>query len=240
MIRKLTKNDIRGIVGAVLFHTLLLLCLFFFGFKTPLPLPEEEGIEIDLGGGGGGSSSPSNIAKPVASDKSYATQNSEEAPSLNNRVNKVTNNEQKVENKEPVVDPRLIYRPGQNNKKGDGFGSGSGSGTGSGTGTGTGTGTGDGVGSGVGNDAGPSYSLSGRKARSLPAPSIANAQGKVVVRIKVDREGRVIDAETISRGTTIANSQVWRVCEDYARKSKFDSKPDAAEIQMGTITYVII
>lgn len=240
MKREFTKNDIRGIIGAAVFHLLLLLCLFFFGFKTPLPLPEEEGIEIDLGGGGGGSSAPSNVAKPVASDKSYVTQNSEEAPSLNNRVNKVSNTEQKVENKEPEIDPRLIYRPGQNTKTGDGSGTGTGSGTGSGKGTGSGTGTGDGVGSGVGNDAGPSFSLSGRKARSLPAPSITNVQGKVVVRIRVNREGNVVEAETISRGTTIANSQIWRVCEEYARKSKFDAKPDAAEIQQGTITYVII
>lgn len=240
MKRKLTKNDIRGIVGAALFHTLLLLCLIFFGFKTPLPLPEEEGIEIDLGGGGGGSSAPTHISKPASSDDSYMTQNSEEAPSLNNHVNKVTDKNQKTEPKEPEVDPRLIYRPGQNTKPGDGTGTGTGSGTGSGTGPGKGSGIGDGVGSGVGNNVGPAFSLSGRKALLLPTPSIANAQGKVVVRIKVDREGNVVDAETISRGTSIANSQVWRVCEDFARKSKFDAKPDAAEIQMGTITYVII
>ncbi len=239
-MKKLSKNDIKGIIAAAVFHTFLLLCLFLFGFKTPLPIPQEQGIEIDLGGGGGGSSSANeNISKPVPNNNNYATQNSEEAVSLNNNKTVKTNTEVKKV-KEPVVDPRLIYKPGNNTKPGDGQGTGNGSGIGSGTGPGKGTGTGGGEGSGIGNSTGPSFSLNGRKARSLPTPRITNAQGKVVVRIKVDRDGNVVDAEAISRGTTIANSQVWRICEDYAMKSKFDAKSDAAEIQMGTITYIII
>lgn len=238
-MKNLKKNDIRGIVGAIVFHTLLLLCLFLFGFKTPLPLPEEKGIEIDLGGGGGGSSAPVEVSKPTLNSNNYATQNSEDAVSLNNnKTNKTTTEIKEV--KDPVVDPRLIYKPGNNKKPGDGNGTGTGPGNGSGIGPGNGSGTGGGDGSGIGHDSGPSFSLNGRKARSLPTPRITNAQGKVVVRIKVNREGNVVDAEAISRGTTIANSQVWRICEDFALKSKFDAKPDAAEIQMGTITYIII
>lgn len=238
-MEKLKKNDIRGIVGAVVFHTLLLLCLFLVSFKTPLPLPEEKGVEIDLGGGGGGSSAPEEVSKPVPSNNNYATQNSEDAVSLkNNSVNKTT--KEVIEAKEPVLDPRLTYKPGNNKKPGDGNGNGNGNGNGSGIGPGKGTGIGGGNGSGIGSDTGPSFSLIGRKARSLPTPRITNAQGKVVVRIKVDRDGNVIDAEAISRGTTIANSGVWKICEDFAMKSKFDSKPDAAEVQMGTITYIII
>ncbi len=239
-MKKLSKNDIKGIIATFAFHALLLICfLFLFGFKTPLPLPQEEGIEIDLGGGGGGSSAPVEITKPVPNNNNYATQNSEDAVSLNNnKTNKVTTEVKEV--KEQVIDPKFIYKPGNNSKAGNGNGNGNGNGDGSGTGPGKGTGQGDGDGSGIGHDSGPSFSLNGRKARSLPTPKITNAQGKVVVRIKVDREGNVVDAEAISRGTTIANSQVWRVCEDFALKSKFDAKPDAAEIQMGTITYIII
>lgn len=242
MKEKLSKNDITGLVSAVVFHALLLLCLFLFGFKTPLPLPEEQGIEIDMGGGGGGSSAPQPVvAKPQTStNTNYLTQNTEDAGEIySNKVDKKTDDE--VEKKpEQVVDNRLIYRPGANKTLGKGDGTGDGSGQGSGKGDGSGSGSGGGIGSGTGGGNGPSFSLSGRKSRLLPAPDIANAQGSVVVRIKVDRDGNVIDAEAISRGSTIANTQVWRKCEEFARKSKFDAKPDAPEIQMGTITYVIL
>ena len=42
-------GKIRGIVGTVIFHVLLLLVLIFFGLTTPLPLPGEEGVEVNLG-----------------------------------------------------------------------------------------------------------------------------------------------------------------------------------------------
>ncbi len=44
------KGDkIRGIVGTIIFHLLLLVVLIFFGLTTPLPLPGEEGVEVNLG-----------------------------------------------------------------------------------------------------------------------------------------------------------------------------------------------
>jgi hypothetical protein len=73
----------------------------------------------------------------------------------------------------------------------------------------------------------------------LPAPEINNVQGKVVVRITVDPSGKVVDAEAVSKGSTIANAKVWKKCEDFAMKAKFSAKPDAPEVQMGTITYII-
>ncbi len=46
---KADKDKIRGIIGTVLFHLLLLLALMFMALHTPLPLPGEEGVEVNLG-----------------------------------------------------------------------------------------------------------------------------------------------------------------------------------------------
>ena len=43
------KERMRGIIGTVIFHGLLLFVLIFFALTTPLPLPGEEGVEINLG-----------------------------------------------------------------------------------------------------------------------------------------------------------------------------------------------
>ena len=44
-----SKYKIKGIIGTVIFHLLLILALFFFALSTPLPLPGEEGVEVNLG-----------------------------------------------------------------------------------------------------------------------------------------------------------------------------------------------
>lgn len=38
-----------GVIGTVIFHTLIILILFLTGFYTPLPLPGEEGVVVDFG-----------------------------------------------------------------------------------------------------------------------------------------------------------------------------------------------
>lgn len=43
------KDKIRGIIGTIIYHALLLLLLIFLGLSTPLPLPGEEGVEVNLG-----------------------------------------------------------------------------------------------------------------------------------------------------------------------------------------------
>ncbi len=232
-------NQHKGIIGTALFHIVILLCFLFMGFKTPLPLPAEKMIEIDMGGGGGGGSSePVNVNSTPAPEESYASQNSEESSAITETKTKKTKTETKVV--EPVVRQELLYKKGSNSGgTGTGNGSGNGSGYGPGNGSGTGGGTGSGVGPGVGSGHGPGFSLKDRTAKSLPAPDFSNVQGKVVVRIKVDPSGKVIDAEAISKGSTIANTRVWKKCEEYAMKSKFSAKADAPDVQQGTITYVI-
>jgi TonB family protein len=43
------KNRVKGIIGTILFHALLLATLIIFALSTPLPLPGEEGVEVNLG-----------------------------------------------------------------------------------------------------------------------------------------------------------------------------------------------
>jgi len=231
-------NQQKGIIGTTLFHVVLLLCFLFMGFKTPLPLPAEEGLEIDMGGGGGGGSSePANVNSTPTTEDNYVTQNSEESNAISENKVKKTKTETKVV--EPVVRQELLYKKGSNSGgTGTGTGPGNGSGYGPGNGSGTGGGTGSGIGTGDGPGRGPGFSLKDRTAKSLPAPDFNKVQGKVVVRIKVDPTGKVIDAEAISKGSTIANTRVWKKCEDSAMKSKFSAKADAPDVQQGTITYI--
>ncbi len=99
-----------------------------------------------------------------------------------------------------------------------------------------GVGTYDGSGKG---DTGSGYDLSGRSLQgSLPKPEYEiQEEGIVVVRITVDRNGNVIDAEPILRGTTTQNSYLWRVAREAAMKAQFNADEDAAARQTGTITY---
>jgi len=39
----------KGLIGTIVFHTIVLLLLIFLGFFTPLPLPGEEGILVNFG-----------------------------------------------------------------------------------------------------------------------------------------------------------------------------------------------
>jgi len=133
-----------------------------------------------------------------------------------------------------------------NSYKGNGSGSGSGSGTGTGSGSGSGSGTGSGSGNGSGSGSGTgggidNYSLEGRNPKSLLKPSYnSEDQGKVVVTIWVNKEGKVIKALAGGKGTSTSDQKLWKMAEEAARRSTFTAKSDAAEEQKGTITYKFV
>jgi outer membrane biosynthesis protein TonB len=64
-----------------------------------------------------------------------------------------------------------------------------------------------------------------------------NEQGSVAVTIKVDREGKVISAEPGARGTTNPSKCLYDAAKEAALKTKFNSDPNAPEIQIGRIIY---
>jgi len=110
-----------------------------------------------------------------------------------------------------------------------------GEGAGTGNGTGTGTGTGDGAGDGI------SYSLGGRGSLMLHKPAYdSKEQGKVVVTIKVDKQGNVTSAVAGAKGTNVSDQTLWQLAKDAALRSRFIADPNAPDTQVGTITYNFI
>jgi hypothetical protein len=99
-----------------------------------------------------------------------------------------------------------------------------------------------GPGRGTGNmGAGISNSLSGRTATSTPKPGFSGREdGIVVVKITVDRNGRVTAAEPGQRGTTTMNSELHDAAKRAALQSKFNVDENAPAFQTGTITYRFI
>jgi outer membrane biosynthesis protein TonB len=134
------------------------------------------------------------------------------------------------------------------NKGKTGTGTGTGSGTGTGTGTGTSSGSGPGNGQGPGNGpgnygspagtSGTDWSLKGRTLVSKKVPfNNSQKSGKVLVMIKVDRSGKVYYAKGPQKGSTTTDPYLVKLSEDAAMQFKFNQNSEAAEEQIGTITF---
>lgn len=109
-----------------------------------------------------------------------------------------------------------------------------------GDGTGADGANGEGNGPG-GNGSGISYNLGGRGSLKLPKPSYDSRQeGRVVVTIKVDRNGNVISATVSMKGTNVSDEKLWNQAISAAKQSTFAADPNAPEFQVGTITYNFI
>ena len=86
----------------------------------------------------------------------------------------------------------------------------------------------------------PNAKLSGRTViGTLPLPSHnIRESGKVVVKIKVNRDGTVVEAQPGEAGTTLTNKSAWEAAKKAATRVQFNTKADAPEFQYGTITYI--
>ena len=75
----------------------------------------------------------------------------------------------------------------------------------------------------------------------MPKPAYnSQEQGRVVVRIWVNKEGKVERAVSGVQGTTITDQTLIKLAQDAALKAVFNSDPNAADQQTGTITYNFI
>jgi TonB family protein len=120
-------------------------------------------------------------------------------------------------------------------------GNGNGTGNGKGTGEGNGEGNGKGDGKGDGNGSGISYTLQGRTSKSLPKPAYnSDEQGRVVVTIWVNPEGRVTRVRAGAQGSTTSDQQLWNQAESAAKRAVFSASPDAPAEVKGTITYKFV
>lgn len=86
----------------------------------------------------------------------------------------------------------------------------------------------------------PNAKLHGRSViGALPAPDYnPTGDGTVVVKIKVDRNGKVIEVQPGETGTDLMDNAAWAAAKEAAMKTQFTMKNDAPEFQYGTITYI--
>ena len=230
-----------GLIVSIVAHGLLILCLLLMGLRYPDPPPPELGVEMDMGefsDVGTDSEHAAEGGEDLSSESSYAnddnnelTQQSEDVPLTSKKTPSPTKNKKKPkdnvkpQSEETKIDQNALFTKGRVKK-------GSGGSTGVGEGSGKGSG-GEGGGSGI------SFSLAGRGKKSLPEPTATSSEnGSIVVEIRVDQEGNVVFAKAVWKGTTLTDTNLWRRCEQAAKKSKFTAKPDAPELQKGTITYI--
>lgn len=83
----------------------------------------------------------------------------------------------------------------------------------------------------------PGFSMAGRTLEQWSAPR-GRETGVIVVSVRVDREGKVIDAKYRSgSGAISADAAARRSCEQAAMASRFSVDANARAEQMGTITY---
>ena len=123
-----------------------------------------------------------------------------------------------------------ILSPGTDASKGDGQGAGY-------KGSPQGSLSSDNYGAaGVGGDG--NYQLAGRRALTKPKPEYSGSdQGRVVVRVRVDRQGNVISAKYSLQGTEVTDPQLIRNAEEAARRTKWQANPSAELEQEGVIIY---
>jgi TonB family protein len=245
------KNRLYGIIGTISFHLILLLIFILFGFKTPLPLPEEQGVEVNLGNSeqGMGEVQPEqlteNVTAPAPAQSSdniekISTQTTEEAVNIAKKKtdNAKTDVKQTEETQKTKINPLALFQgKNKNNNGGNEGNTGKAGDQGNKFGDPNAT---NHIGN-PGSGGGPSFSLKGRNAKSLPKPEYkSREQGTVVVKIWVNNNGEVIRVEAGQRGTTTSDKGLWKLAESAALISRFSPDNDAPEDQTGTITYKFI
>lgn len=242
------KNKIiSGGTTALVLGLILIICLCV-GFDPPDPPIPEYGVEVgsvDMGSeeeGSGdnqpesASSSTTSASRSERAPEKVITQNNQKTTPVPTSDNTTPSTKETTTPSTPSpIDMNDKWNSAKKKMSSNNNGNGSGSGTATSGGKGMGS---AGQGSGGGNS-GAGYSLTGRSAKALPSPSISqNKEGKVVVKIWVDRNGNVIRTSAPEKGSTLTDQAYVNQSKTAAMKAKFSSNEDAPEEQVGTITYV--
>ena len=242
------KGKKKALMGTIMFHLLLLLCFIFMGLKYQNPPPAEEGIAINFGFDdiGSGDTEPSisepteTKVVPVESADDISTQDVEEVSVVKEKPKETTIKPTEIteisedKKEEKVVNTKALY-PGKKEKNSTSQGVSNGDGN---------QGSEDGnpdansyTGGGNGYD-GIAFSLGGRTISEVKKPIYnSQAQGKVVVTIRVNQNGKVISAKPGAKGSTTTNAYLYSKAKEAALKTTFKPKADAPDVQIGTIIY---
>lgn len=261
------KNRRRALMTTLVVHGALFILFLFVGLTYYDPKPEA-GILINFGNSDTGqgeeyeapsTGSPQNQSSTPAETQAVLTQDVVDAPSIdqssatNSPVepdpdpDQSTNNPNETQNQdipdEPDPQPseslqNLLNNAASSTSGGEGITEGAGDQGGENGDPNSNNYTGNGGGgSGDGN-----YLLGNRKALAKPKPNPCEASGRVVVKIYVDRNGKVIRAvagEKVPGGaaTTTTNSSLFDQARKAALKTTWESDRDAAVQQSGYIIY---
>ena len=241
------KNKIISGIVTALIMAVVVAVLLAFGYDPPNPPIPEEGVEVNLGDSDFGSGiDPQPVSETAAtqtpsSPAQVATQRAEPAPNIGANTNtgntvKPATEQPKVENIEPEINKNALFTGRRNKQSGNGSqGISQGSGD-QGKPSGN-TNSNNYTGNGGGN--GMDFSLAGRSDVTLPKPQYnSNQQGRVLVRIWVDQQGRVTRAEYEPKGSSTSDGDLVAKAIAAARKARFNADPSAPEEQKGTITYI--
>ena len=247
-----------GLIGTIAFHGILLFLLFVLAFRTPLPLPGEQGILVDFGTSNQGlgsfeprMSEPAPVQPQQTSSASEQqqtlTQDFEESVALPDRSTvrpsetpRETPRETPQETTAPVEqsqpvertpDPRAMF-PGRGDASSASTSQGEAGGQGN-QGSPTGAPNVHVYGEGIEVGGG----LAGRGiVGNMPSPTYnVNDHGKVVVEVRVDRDGNVTSARPGVRGSTTENRALYEAAQKAALQTKF-ARSNVLE-STGTITY---
>ncbi|MCH7534400.1 MAG: hypothetical protein IH948_01390 [Bacteroidetes bacterium] len=248
------KDRRKGLVGTIIFHLILLLMFIFLGMTHTEPI-EDVGFKIIFGyeEDGLGEETPtesSDVSETVPVDNNVETPTNDPVEiedvmtddtgpvTVKDRVEKTQKKEvvEKVEPEQRVSDnlKNLLEQVKNRKTTSDSRGE-------TETGGVAGNLEGGETGSPIGGNDGTKVSLLNRKSKLLPRPeSNIQEEGKLVVSIKVDRNGNVVWAKARLKGSTISDLGLRSRAEAAAYKAKFSADMNAAEEQMGTITYIFV
>lgn len=169
--------------------------------------------------------------------KNIATQDLEDAVSVNTKPTKTSSTPSPTtEDKpaQPTINPNALYKGNKNNGKGQGDGTGSTPGNqGSVNGDPNAPNYGEG-GSGNGNTPLQLSSFSGVK----PIDDDVQRDGKIYVRVTVNRAGKVISATPGVKGTTLSDIKLFRLCEDAIMGASLDKMAPGYENRSFVVAFV--
>lgn len=250
------KGERKSFTISMILHIVLLLFFIFFGLKYYDPKPEE-GIMVNFGYSSEGTGtieaeptkvSPKIEAEPVT-ETQVITQDFIDAPSIDNPEKKTEKKpkEDKPDEVQPEKKPTptdnlqdmlsavessedggegITGKPGNQGDPNGDINSTSRVGTGGG-------------GNGTGN-----YLLGGRNALDKPKPvyECGNDKGRVVVKIYVDQNGKVVRAEPGEKipggaASTTTSSCLYAKSKSAALRTKWQSDSNAPDLQIGYIIY---
>jgi len=171
------------------------------------------------------------------SDKKVVTQNTEDAPVVDansKKTSKTVATQPAAKPAKPTVNQNALYKGKSNGGTGEGDGTTNTPGNQGNPNGSTLTNNYNGTGSGNGG-----LQMAQRNFVNKPTVTDDNHRaGKVVVDIRVDKNGNVIYASAGAAGTTISDSRLLQKCEDAVRNSKLNASENAPDNQVGKVVFV--